>query len=878
MPDQTRITATVQALRALLDEQREEIRQLHDRGLPATQISARLASLIDTVVTRLFDIAVDEFETSSSSATRNQLRSQVAIVGLGSFARRQCSPFSDVDLMILHDSRNPEHITSLVRPLTQGVFDVGHQLGHSVRTVNESVQLAREDPIVCTSMIDTRLLAGNQQLYNSFRENFKKMVQRNRKTLFRTILDARTTERDEYGTTVYLLEPHVKRSRGGLRDLNLLRWLGFAEHGESDPDRLHLLGALSKFDHRRLLSARLFLLRLRNEMHFHASSARDMLDRAEQLRIAESFGYRGGKGMLPVERLMRDYFRHTNHLWQLVRRRDASLQVISPVTKVLDPVLSKTVTGDFRIGMSHVSATPAGMAKLKRDLGEVLRLVEISITQGKPFEHATWSALLLAAPEFPENAPKSVGSQFYDLLANPSSVGEILRVLHELGFLEKIIPSMRHARCLLQFNQYHKYTVDEHCLRAVRMAAEFANQDNVLGSAARDVDDKRILHLALLLHDLGKGFEEDHSEVGKRLAEETAGLLGLDQRSTSDVAFLVHKHLVMSHLAFRRDTSDPQLIRQFADKVGNIDRLRMMFVLTCADLAAVGPGVLNDWKTDVLGDLFTRTSKYLDNTENHGPDSHLEAQRGVIHQKLNSAEQGDDWWNRQIAALPPNYLAGRETSEVVETLRHFKNLSTKTAVAWCNYQSETKTIQFIAGVDRGVGRGVFSSMAGVLSGEGMQILAASTDILAEELLMLRYEATDLLSPKKPSASRLKKICAALVASVHDDQPPRFRKMWGQEQAEASMQLTALPNEVTIDNEISQQCTLVEVFTFDRAGLLYQLARRFHDLALVIHHAKIGTYLDQVVDVFYVTDREGRKISDEDQLSHIRSQLLEVIES
>lgn len=873
MSDISRINAIVQSLRDELREQREEVRQLHDRGLPGPQISARLAALIDTVVFRLFNMSLEE---CCDPKTADYLRANVSIVALGSYGRRQCAAYSDVDLMILHSLKSSDDLMTLVRPLTQGIFDVGLQLGHSVRTSTEAVQLAREDPVICTSMIDTRQLIGNQDLYERFRTGFAKMVGRNRKTVLRTILDARTAERDEYGTTVYLLEPHVKRSRGGLRDLNLLRWLGFAEHDASDPDRLHLLGALSKFDHRRLLSARLFLLRLRNEMHFHAGTSRDLLDRSEQLRIAERFGFRGGEGMLPVERFMRDYFRHTNHLWQLVRRRDASLQVISPVTRVLDPMLSKTVAGDFRIGLNKISATPAGLAKLRSDVREVVRLVELSMQYAKPLDHATWSALLLAAPEFPEVVAGEVHKQFYNLLAEPAHVGEALRVLHELGFLEKIIPAMRHARCLLQFNEYHKYTVDEHCLRAVRLAARFYDRSDTLGEAYRHVADKRVLHLALLLHDLGKGYEEDHSEVGRRRAEETAELLGLDERTSEDIAFLVHKHLVMSHMAFRRDTSDEQMIERFAAEIGSIDRLRMLFVLTCADLAAVGPGVLNDWKVDVLADVYVRSAKYLEDAVESPSKPPQDSLRLVVSEQLTSAEQSDDWFAKQIAVLPNSYLTGREATEVVETLRRFRKLEGGAADAWCSYQSQTKTIQFTAGVSRAVGRGIFSKLAGTLSGEGMQILSAYTDIMADELLMLRYEAIDLLHPEQTPPERLESICSALVAAVDSDEPPRFRRKWGQEQAEASIKLTASSNEIRIDNSASDQCTLIEVFTFDRAGLLYHLARRLHDLALVIHHAKIGTSVDQVVDVFYVTDRHGRKVLDQARLDDLRAQLSEVI--
>ena len=217
-------------------------------------------------------------------------------------------------------------------------------------------------------------------------------------------------------------------------------------------------------------------------------------------------------------------------------------------------------------------------------------------------------------------------------------------------------------------------------------------------------------------------------------------------------------------------------------------------------------------------------------------------------------------------------------SEIIAALCRFRRLKDRQVDAWCSYQPETKTLRFIAGVEQGLGRGVFSSMAGALTGEGMQILSADTDILADGLLMLRYQTTDLLYPEETPQERIEVICQALVDSVDSDQPPRFRKQWGEEEAEASIRLTSLPNEVKIDNGSSDQCTLVEVFTFDRTGLLYKLARKLHDLLLVIQHAKIGTYLDQVVDVFYVTDRDGRKISDPKQLEYIRAQMFEVIDA
>ncbi len=873
MPNSSPLQESIREIRDELREQRETVRLSHERGLSGERVSAKLAALIDGVVIRLFNLALDELEEEAANA----IRSNVAVVALGSLSRRQCAPFSDVDLMILHQDQAPEDLAAALRTMTQGIFDVGLQLGHSIRTVNEAVQLARTDTVIYTSLADARLMIGRQSLYDAFRSNLDRMAQKNSKVICQEILDTRLKERNQYGETVYLLEPHVKRSRGGLRDLNLLRWLGYAKHQTADPDRLLLTGALSKLDHRRWLLAREFFLRLRNEMHFHANSARDTLDRAEQLRIAEWMGYKARSGLLPVEYLMRDYFRHTNQVWQIVRRRDASLQTVSRLSRALDPVLGKNVDGYYRVGLRHVSATTAGIEKLKKDIREVLRLVELSAKEQKHLDHRTFSLLLLAAPDFPDKVAETVGQQFYDMLADPKTVGETLRVLHELGYLEKVIPAFRHVRCLLQFNQYHKFTVDEHSLRAVRKAARFADREDTLGTAYREIKNKRTFHLAVLLHDLGKGFEEDHCEVGKRIAEETTESLHLDEQSANDVVYLVHQHLMMAHLTFRRDTSDELLIKNFAENVGSVERLRMLFVLTCADLAAVGPGVLNDWKVDVLAGVYRRTAKLLEHDDDTSYESELEAHRRLLSDKLSTSEQKDAWFAKQIKTLSRSYLAEFEADEVIETLRRYHRLTDSEINVVATTQPETKTIRFVAGAHQGTGRGVFSSMAGALTEQGMRILSAHTDVLADDLLMVRYTVTDPANADATAPERLAVVCQSLQASVDSNEPPRFPQVWGEEQAEASIQLSMLPNEVRLDNEVSADFSVVEVFTFDRKGLLYLLSRKLHDLSLIIRHAIIGTYLDQVVDVFYLTDRQGKKIQDADQLDHLRNQLLEVIE-
>jgi [protein-PII] uridylyltransferase len=871
MPVGARLRPSVLAAREQLAEGRAQLRQHHDRGLDGLRVCARFTTLVDSAITRLYEAALADRPEREAE----ELRERVALVAHGGYGRRQQAPFSDVDMMLLHAGKVDETIADFARRLTQDIYDVGVQLGQSVRTIPQAVQMARVEAQIGTSLIESRLLLGSSAEYDRYLTEFKTMVERNRIRMGRDFIAERRTERLQYGETVYLLEPNLKRSRGGLRDIHLLRWLWFLRCGVADFDRLHDMGVLSKFDHRRLISSQTFLLRVRNEMHFHADEPSDLLTRAEQVRLAEYFQYRGRQGMLPVEQFMRDYFHHTNHVWHLTHRLSELVQPPSRVRRVFGPVLGYTTKDGYHIGRREISATAKALARLELHLEEVLRLVQLARTEGKRISQDTWYFVYRTAPQYTNLLPADTAATFLKLLDRPERLGELLRRLLELGVLEKLIPEFAHARCLLQFNQYHKYTVDEHSIRAVDEATHFTERKDALGEAYAHLQDKRMLHLALLIHDLGKGFEEDHSDVGRRIAQRTAERFELSVEDSDTLEFLVHKHLLMSHLAFRRDTTQTALVARFAEEVGTPERLQLLALVSCADLAAVGPGVLNSWKVEVLFELYRRTLRML------SPDHGLLEDRDEVARRATLAlfgptERDDPWFERQLKALPEAFAVRRSPEEVLEVLQQLRTLTPRGGTAWAGYLPDTDTVEFFGAIDQGVGRAIFSSMAGALTGHGMQILSAETHTLADNLLLLHYVAIDPDYPGEPPPQRLSSVCETLVASIDREEPPTFRTVWGHDQNEANAALSNLPNEVRIDTQLSEECTIVEVFTIDRRGLLYRLARALHDLDLIIRFAKIGTYLDQVVDVFYVTERDGTKPESAERLEGIRTRLLEVV--
>jgi [protein-PII] uridylyltransferase len=872
MPQGDRLRLIVHEVRQELADGRQQLRAQHDLGLESVRVCARYTTLVDRAIRRIYEAYLSEL----AEATAAEIRQRVALVAHGGYGRRQQAPFSDVDLMVLHDGKRDALIAQLAARLTQDICDVYQHLGHSLRTPAQAVQQARTDPQVGTSLLESRLLLGNSELFDRYSALMKAMIERRGPSMAGEFIAERRKERLEYGESVYLLEPNVKRSRGGLRDIHLLRWLWILKAGVADPDRLHDLGVLSKFDHRRLISSQSFLLRVRNEMHFHANEANDALSRAEQLRVAEYLKYQGRQGMLPVEQFMRDYFHHTSHVWQMAHRLSELMLPVSRMSRVFEPMLGRRTEDDYQIGRNEVSATPRATARLAQHPEEVLQLVDLARREGKRISQDTWHFVYRTAPQYSNEPKPALMASFLKILSHPLRLGELLRRLHEMGVLEKIIPEFSHARSFLQFNQYHKYTVDEHSIRAVEEATRFADREDAVGELYRALPNKALLHLALLIHDLGKGFDEDHSEVGRRIAKATAERFQLPADEGKSLEFLVHKHLRMSHLALKYDTTQPQLVARFVEEVGSRSNLDLLFLVTCADLAAVGPDVLNSWKVEVLSELHVRAAQLFASESDLHATLIGSVERKAAWDLLTPAERGDAWFERQLAALPDAFVSKRQPAAIADALRRLRALEPRAGVAWANYLKDTDTVEFIAGIDRGTGRAIFSSMAGALTSNKQQILAAETNALADGLLLLRYVVSEPESPGEPSAARLAEICRVLAASIDSNEVPRFPKILGREQREAAAVLTNLPNEVRIDNEISDRFTVIEVFTIDRRGLLYRLARALHDLRLVIRFAKIGTHLDQVVDVFYVTDRDERKVEDHERLAEVRAALTAVI--
>jgi [protein-PII] uridylyltransferase len=881
-----------------LAAQRKRLESQHDKGSPGIQVCAGLADMFDGIILDLYQAALDN--VTNSDAEREILDHNIALVPHGGYGRQDVAPYSDVDLMLLCTSASQPGVTELARALTQNIYDVGLTLGFSTRTNKEAISLAFQDPKIFTSLVESRFLHGSVQLFTDFYSRFKTHSRRKWKSVLQLVAQARREERATVGAAVHVLKPNVKRSPGSLRDLQYVRWLGFLAHGEQEPQELYRRNILSKSDYKVIRSGRDYLLQLRNEMHFHAGKAQDVLNPNEQMRLAKLNGFEDQDDLLAVEQFMQHYFNCTSQVRYTAKHFYASSKPRGWRTRLAVPGFVRILHGKFRLGPSNIGAVPKHLDQIKTNLEDVLQLMELASHYNRRIDHATWTAIRNTMIKSKETElSQSVAEQFMALLSKPVRLGDQLRRLHRMRVLEKCIPAFHHARCLLQFNEYHKYTVDEHSLQAVEFATAFAQETSTLGTTYSGLSNKGLMHLTLLLHDLGKGYPGDHSEVGETIARETAKRFGLSKHNTEVLAWLVLKHLRMAHTAFRHDLQDENVIVRFAAEVGSVEKLKMLFILTCADLAAVGPNVLNQWKQDLITELFQKTKqqlsgkstgKYAENWITQQSEklltqlsSTLETskQSGTDSNAKKSTQPNESYQACQnyIDMLPPALLVDEQLSATTKYLQTVMQIEDDQIKTWAHFHPQQNVVEYAIAAKATSLAGCFHRITGVLSSQQNSILSVEIIELPNGHVLDRFFVTDLECNQEPPEHRLIDIQEKINRSIQEQKTskPSFPTVWSGTPETTAAELNPMPAKVNLDNVTAEKYTIVTVFAYDRIGLLYKITKALYDLKCEIHLAKIGTYVDQVVDVFYVTNRENNKIDSKERLDNIRETLLAKIE-
>lgn len=864
-------------LRDFLLKRHEEIRRHHEGGATGEEVIAALTDLTDEVIERLYHDVLQRIPLDA----RWKVEDGLAVAALGGYGRGERSPNSDIDIMFLYRPSLRSDLTGISGEILQRLWDAGFQVGHSARTVADCIAIGKTDTTVRTSLMEARYLIGSRDLFDQFRHRYRRKVVFHRPDQFtRNKIREREGEWEQYGTTTHLLEPNLKKSRGGLRDLHLLQWLALSRYQTGSLEVLKQQGILTKHDFRTLSESREFLWRVRNELHFGARRAQDTLTFEEQERMAGLWGYSDNPNLLAVEQFMQRYYDHTTAMAEITTRYVGAMVPRGWFRRAVDRLTRRRVGEYFETAGEEISILPEFRAAVLGKGSRVLSLFLQAQDRGLDLSVETQDLLIDLMGHWPTDLfsdPPAL-EVFLSILTRPAGVGTTLRRLHRFRILERIIPPFSRVRGLMQFNLYHKYTVDEHCIRAVEEAEKIPRAGGPLARVFGEIGRKEVLYLGLLLHDLGKGLGGDHSVEGAAFALDVGRRFGLEPAVTEQLVFLVRNHLLMTHLAFRRDLSDEQVILQFAKAVGTPETLRKLYVLTVSDVMAVGPGTLTQWKMDLLSDLFNKTLGLLTGgTGMVAEEERVERIRREVREDPGGAFD-PEWLEGQIEAMPVRYLLANSIERIRIDLKRILELSARPVRVVAENDLQRNLTEYSVYTFDGVSPGIFHKITGVLAANGLQIMGATITTWSNQVVVDTFQVEDPDYHGPPDEERLRDIGENITEVLLGQRPLEPPSKAGERIRPDTANFPRIaPVQVEVDNTTSNRYSVVEVFAADRPGLLAVIAQALFKLGVSVHSAKVATHMDQVVDIFHVTDRAGQRILDPDRIRNLKATLTREIE-
>lgn len=871
-PDVSSITARREHLSQLRDGVREHL----GGNLVPTEICEWYSDRLDEFLLSMLQYHLQRHDCVDSDS--------FLVACVGGNGRRRPAPYSDVDLLLVCDTSN-ESLKTALKDFVRDCWDTGMELGHSIRTSNDVVRFASDDVQFATSLIDMRLLSGDEVLFSDVQQKLDRRVFRDRSEHF--VARCVASRREEWaarGDSVNQLEPDLKKSPGGLRDLHLLRWITYARYGDADPSTLLQYEALRTHELAALQTADEFLTGLRLELHCRTEMKQDVLTREIQVQIVKKNDPDVKDLRAAASSAMQEYFQKTSPVAEVSRRISETQRTAGLLTRLRSALLPGSGLKGLPVHSGAINITDEGLQALREDPSGILDVFVQAAERQVLLSSDLRMAISRLADDLPQEPERRHCSQFRQILRSGPGLPSTLRHLHETGVLDWLVPPFSEIRCLMQFNQYHSYTVDEHTLKTIDEVIALQDEDSLVGSAYRTVRHKATLHLALLMHDIGKGRDGDHSIIGEQLCEEVGRRLQMAENKKQMMAFLVRQHLVMPDMAFRRDYTDTRLINDFARLVGSPERLRMLYVLCVADVKAVGPGVWTDWKADLMADLYQRTMEVISGR----PPNHLERERiqtirehvreVIVPAGAGLAVDWPEWINEQLDALPAFYLMTEDPEQIAQDLDVIQQLDDKEIRFSSEYDRESDTVRYRVIASSQFDDGFFHKVTGILSGLRNDIHTVVSCTAANGTIVAGFVVTDNDFEGDVPQHRMDAVTSSIEGVLRGKQTVDriFRKSSLFQSVGQDKSLVAVDPQVSIDNDCSEQYTVIDVFAMDTPGLLYTLAETLYRHDLSVELSRIATNIDQVVDVFYVTDRDGRKVTDESRLDWITKDLLEGI--
>lgn len=904
-PD-ARQNAVAPAVKRFLGNARSYLEGMHRDYGSGRRVNEANSDLLDRMVRRLFGLAEDLFRERGG-----ELHEGVSIIAVGGYARREMSIHSDVDLLLLYRGALTPFVEFMAERLQYWLWDAGLTIGMATRTIEETVELGREDVTVRTAVLTARFLCGDGEFFHAFADRIRDELLPDPAAFVLEQQELMRERQLEYGDTLYLLQPNVKEGAGTLRDYHTAYWVarGTQPSVRNVDDFLHF-GLLTDVEMDEYREALEFLWRTRNELHLRARRSNDQMSFEAQEEVAEGIGYGSmAEAMasaaakpppedptladlrfqpddpdLPVERFMRDYYRHARTI-----KSHSELVIDQCVRRVCgaeDGQAEPVPVEDGFLLIADQLAIPHA-AHLRADPIRVLRVFEIAqrheVRLSRMAQRLVRENLHLMDERL--RSTSEVSAMVMRILESEVRVMRTLMAMNDVGVLSRVIPEWEHIVCRWQHVIYHTYTVDVHSIFLVEelrrlWQGKYARAMPELTELMQEVDDRPVLFLGCLLHDIGKGFGGDHSNKGVIRAIPAIERLGLSKERADRVLFVVQHHLLMSHLAQSRDLSDPQLILELAQICGDRTNLRNLYLATFADIRASSVEGWTDWKGQLLRELFERTAEMLE-TGAERPDqavalleARVERRREGAGEELKRLGVGESKILAFFDQLPRRYFLSHTPRQIARHAQLVLRFGEDSCVVTAHRAMKGGFTEFIV-CTKDV-HGLYGQVAGVMTACGLNILGSHVYTtrggLALEIYrthtprggpdereMLWNEVHEMLESVLTGAVEVGELVRRRRRPVGMTRPPSRKEP-----------------RVLISNTESEFYTLVDVIADDRLGLLYDVTRTIGDQGFEIYISKAATIKDQVTDAFYLKDSEAKKIKDPDKLEQLRKALLEAV--
>jgi [protein-PII] uridylyltransferase len=868
-----------QSIKQFLSSRYAEIASAHRSGAGGFATCQALTTAMDKAIRSAYEMIAEG------------VRDEMAILALGGFGRRELCPHSDVDVMVLcHAGANRDAVSQAATSFLHVLWDAGITVGHSVRTIDEAMQTRGSAVDSWASMLESRFICGNQSLGNELNVMMKEAITTGQDTWFtHGVFEDIRTRHIRFGNSVKLLEPNVKKSAGGLRDIHAVLWLYrsnnpsyfFISNGVMPltGEFLQVLNAAGIVDtdsYRAALAAYEFLLRTRHAMHYRRDALHDSLEYALQLEVAEELGYGSKAEMRSVEVFMHEYYLHARSIHRLHQR-------LTNLFKEAHEEHPQRDTEGERIGeffrlRGEALALDNEMSRFTEASAvfeAFAHTAEMDLEMDSRLRDAIERSTDLLTEEM--RSDKALAALFRRII-NSKRVARTLSEMNDLGILGKYIPEFDDLVAFFQHNVYHYFTADEHTLVAIANVERLRDQQGILREVFRNLKRKEILYMALLLHDIGKpNGVGDHEVTGVEMARGILSRLGMDEMF-ADVAFLIRNHLVMEQIAFRRNIHDAETIKEFAAKFDRPEQLDHLYLLTYADLSAVNVNVWTEWKGSMLQDLYMRTSEVLRRNLKGGQiDAFHQSKRDAIEVGIVdslSASLPREKVERHLQGIQSEaYTAIFSEDEIA---RHIEKSEISESVSTLFSHSEGYTEITIIAQDAPF---ALSKFCAVLAANDANIFDANIFTRNDGIIIDRFRVSEATSKRELESRVCKKIAGDLTRVMDGKQDIQHLFEAHHRRWKRRPKLPANPNvRVGVEFEDNPRYTIIDVYAPDSVGFLYRITETISRLALDIHFAKIATRVDGIVDAFYVLDRAGKPVTDPAWRERISSEILRTIRS